>query len=327
MVGDTGAWVNCTGLPAWVGAGPWQCRTVAVRRVARCFYVNGNEFSCNTSRTDNLVGVRRTSLVCPTGQSPLWRDTTKCTSIPSAWSPTPPETADPWFEDRMVSKGTAPEVLRKLQDEGVGVDAPDGWSVDPTPPVYRDRSSTTNPDGSVTVRDRFDVPTWTPGTLSNPPEGRWQEREETRTYPPGTAPPALGTPPPSTSPPTVITEKPTEIKTCGLPGTPPCKIDETGTPDGQGMAVPDVGAVMAPILACVSNPAGCLPTLPALNWSFAMPTACGPIPLPAFQAWGLGTIDICRFQSTFHDLMSMVWVIGGLFGAIGLFWRKTLGVA
>lgn len=26
-----------------------------------------------------------------------------------------------------------------------------------------------------------------------------------------------------------------EVETCGLPGTPPCKIDETGTPDGAGV--------------------------------------------------------------------------------------------
>ena len=53
-----------------------------------------------------------------------------------------------------------------------------------------------------------------------------------------------------------------------------------------------------------------------------MPTACGVIPVPAFAPF-LSEVDICQFQPVFHDLMSVVWVLGGLFGAISMFWRKT----
>lgn len=118
---------------------------------------------------------------------------------------------------------------------------------------------------------------------------------------------------------------PADIVTCGLPGKPPCKIDETGTPEIDPAIDGKVAAekALSKLKEFAANPEGSLPALPSLNWAFRLPTGCVPFSIPAFSPF-LQAIDMCQFQAMFHDIMSMVWVIGGLFGAIGLFWRNTL---
>lgn len=119
------------------------------------------------------------------------------------------------------------------------------------------------------------------------------------------------------------TKEPQEIETCGLPGKPACKIDETGTPEPvEDKAKDDTDKAIKPLDDFIKNPKSSLPELPVINWAFTLPSGCSPISLPAFDPW-LQEIDICPFQSIFHDIMSIVWVIGGLFGAISIFWRNT----
>lgn len=114
-----------------------------------------------------------------------------------------------------------------------------------------------------------------------------------------------------------------EILTCGLPGKPPCKIDEAGTPEAkQDTAEADAKKAIKPLDDFIANPTSALPTFPTINWAFTLPSGCAPIALPAFEPW-LQQIDVCAFQPMFHDLMSFVWVMGGIFGAIGTFWRNT----
>jgi len=119
------------------------------------------------------------------------------------------------------------------------------------------------------------------------------------------------------------TEEQPEIEVCGLPGTPACKIDETGTPEAKpDTAEADAKKAYKPLEDFVANPTSALPTFPTINWAFTLPSGCAPIALPAFEPW-LQEIDVCAFQPMFHDLMSFVWVMGGIFGAIGTFWRNT----
>lgn len=118
-------------------------------------------------------------------------------------------------------------------------------------------------------------------------------------------------------------EQAEEIKTCGLPGTPPCKIDEKGTPEAkEDKAADDIDKAKKPLDDFLKNPTSALPTFPTINWAFTLPSGCAPIALPAFAPY-LQEIDVCAFQPMFHDLMSFVWVMGGIFGAIGTFWRNT----
>jgi hypothetical protein len=115
-----------------------------------------------------------------------------------------------------------------------------------------------------------------------------------------------------------------EIEVCGLPNTPACKIDETGTVDGGTKNVEaEVEAKVQEAKTAIQDPAAKFGNFPSISWTFALPTGCGIIPTPAFAPF-LNGIDVCQFQTTFHDLMGMVWVLGGLFGAIGLFWREQL---
>lgn len=123
--------------------------------------------------------------------------------------------------------------------------------------------------------------------------------------------------------PVTETEEKPEIEVCGLPGTPACKIDETGTPEAKpDTAEADAKKALKPLDDLIANPQSALPTLPTINWAFTLPSGCAPIALPAFEPW-LQEIDVCAFQPMFHDIMTFVWVLGGIFGAIGTFWRNT----
>lgn len=81
--------------------------------------------------------------------------------------------------------------------------------------------------------------------------------------------------------------------------------------------------ILKPLKDFAANPKSALPTFPTLNWAFQLPSGCTAISLPAFAPY-LQSIDLCPWVSLFHDLMSIVWVMGGLFGAISMFWRNTL---
>lgn len=117
--------------------------------------------------------------------------------------------------------------------------------------------------------------------------------------------------------------EPQEIETCGLPGKPKCLIDETGTPEKKDYEEQKkVDDIFKPVKEIIASPETKLPSLPSLNWAFQLPTGCTAISLPAFAPWLQG-IDICPFLPMFHDIMSVIWVIGGLFGAIGTFWRNV----
>lgn len=182
------------------------------------------------------------------------------------------------------------------------------------------RETTTNPDGSTVVRDTDYPFTYVPGGY------RWDRRVTEFTVPPGVEvpPPATTVPGITPGPVTVAPGNQGEDIECGIPGYPACKIDETGTPTApidDGAA--KVDAATQPLRVCLSDPSACLPALPELQWSFALPSACGPIALPAFAPF-VTEVDVCRFQPMFHDLMTVVWVLGGLFGAIGLFWRNAM---
>lgn len=214
-------------------------------------------------------------------------------------------------------RSKAPLIVSDLDAAGHPIPHPVPVS-DPVPDaVYGPRETTQHPDGSTTTRD----PAW---DLAPTPNGYgWTPRTITKDWPPGVTP----------SPPGEVDGGTTtsggsaperDVITCGLPDTPACKIDETGTPSGSDLPSPEsaVAGAKAGIMACISDPASCFPSLPALSWGFALPSSCGPVSIPAFAPW-LTEVDICWLQPMFHDLMSVVWVLGGLFGAIGLFWRKA----
>lgn len=181
-------------------------------------------------------------------------------------------------------------------------------------------STTTKSDGStVTITQTFNhtyngpnISTTTTTTTSTVPAGGGPVQTETTVQTPD---PVQQEPEPFTMP-------------CGVPGAPPCavKVDETGVPTTvEDLADPQqrVDDTLQPLADLQADPIGFWPELPELTWNFALPTNCDVIPVPVFEEW-MPPIDLCQFQPMFHSLMSVVWVLGGLFGAISLFWRNTL---
>lgn len=120
---------------------------------------------------------------------------------------------------------------------------------------------------------------------------------------------------------------PQEIETCGLPGKPACIVDETGMPDQAAidakMDSQKAKNVYKDIDDMAKDPTTKMPVHPIINWSFALPTGCAVIPLPAFEPF-IQPIDVCQFKPMFHDVMSIVWLFGGIFGAISLFMKNAL---
>lgn len=111
---------------------------------------------------------------------------------------------------------------------------------------------------------------------------------------------------------------------CGVPGTPACavKVDETGMPTAESVDADRLRDLEDENRAWIGGLVAANP-FPDINWAFELPTACGVIPTPAF-APAMESVDVCQFQPIFHDVMSVVWVLGGLFGAISLFMRNAL---
>lgn len=118
-----------------------------------------------------------------------------------------------------------------------------------------------------------------------------------------------------------------DLLVCGLPNTPACRIEEKGTPEPvEDTAQKDAERVHKPLDDLLKNPASVLPEFPKINWTFRLPSGCAPLSIPAFSPF-LQSIDVCQFQPIFHDIMSMIWVGGALFGAIGTFWRNVFAKA
>lgn len=112
---------------------------------------------------------------------------------------------------------------------------------------------------------------------------------------------------------------PLDLITCGLPGTPPCKIDETGTPTGVGTSFDgsktDLETQKTATATAITGAASI--TAPAWTFSFALPTGCAP------YATGLRgfIMNICPYQPIIHDLLSMVWAATTAFAMIGMVGR------
>lgn len=115
-----------------------------------------------------------------------------------------------------------------------------------------------------------------------------------------------------------------------MPGKPKCLIDEQDTPSpttANSAPAPqpqaEVDAATQATKDIIADVPGTLGAFPDITWSFMLPSYCSSIAVPAFAPF-LTEIDLCQFQPTFHDIMSVIWVLGGLFGAIGIFWRDQL---
>jgi Tfp pilus assembly protein PilV len=183
--------------------------------------------------------------------------------------------------------------------------------------VIREKTVSYGPGATVRTSTRETTSTTSPSGVVAPGQTVTRPDEPVVVVPdPAIQTTPVGNPNPAPDPEPVIT--------CGLPDTPACVLDGTGIPTAQTVTTTAAKDAYNPIKDLVDNPTATLPQLPSINWAFALPSSCSVLDLGDTFAPFLTSIDICRFQPMFHDIMSLVWALGGLFGAISLFMRTSL---
>lgn len=187
----------------------------------------------------------------------------------------------------------------------------------PLPPIV-----VTFPDGTTKTERASLVPYLAPDETVH-----WKRPSEiTTTYPPNAsgavppptitrtdnAPPIAGTDPQVNAPPTKV-----DIDTCGLPGKPPCKIDETGTPkfdpktmeldkttlDSASKSQRDTVASTTDKVS-MFNPFSQFFILPPLS-------SCTPIAMPMYAGQQIASMDVCPAAEWLRGLMGFVWAAAG----------------
>lgn len=120
---------------------------------------------------------------------------------------------------------------------------------------------------------------------------------------------------PETLPP-VPAEK---VVVCGLPDTPACKIDETGTkPDaGDTYTQPKTELETAKTSATSAIADAANIATPAWSFTFQLPTGCAP-----YVTGIKGVIlNVCQYQPVMHSLLSAIWAAATVFCMIGMVGR------
>jgi hypothetical protein len=118
-----------------------------------------------------------------------------------------------------------------------------------------------------------------------------------------------------------------EIDTCGLPGKPPCKIDETGTPTGAGaFAAADTAAQATEnALKAVADTVVAGKSSTSWGFSIGLPTGCTNPPAFVLPHAGINyTFDMCAHETLIHAVMSFLWAWFTLTAILGMV-RRTVG--
>jgi hypothetical protein len=317
-----GAWV-CTLEEFRASTGSGSSVTVE-RRVKTDDFIGPGSFGA-WGFSQVVSGTFGSPVGCPDGQSVAFWDTTKCTTAPSAWEPVTVEEGGARIEPHIDGSNVKP-IGDALGGAGVPVELEAPPVISTPPEEYGGRVRRTNPDGSTTVIDTWWPFAYLPPSGLEGPGYQWGKREETRTYPPGVEPEPAGGPgePPPDS--VVTTEPPPsgtpagDIITCGLPWTPPCKIDEGGTPppsDPFGDLSPSDWFSSLPI----ENP----PVADtSWSWSFSLPSSCSVLSVGMFGAT-MVELDLCQYQPIIHDIMSVVWIMMTVLGCVSLVYGTMNG--
>jgi len=299
----TGVFKIASGYPT--GVFPSTSCVVLDASTIRCFNAYGN--------LDHVYAVQKTALQCPSivvGGStivPAKGPDGKCPSL----------TYVPASEEQVASraeqwgdKSKAPAIVGDLLAGGKTVEhAPP--ELDPLPEaVQAPRETTTHPDGSTTVKDtRYD---FQPGPLRYD----WSPVTTTKDYPPGATIPPPGAVTDGTT--TTGSAPKEDFITCGLPTTPPCKIDETGTPTSGTIPTAQVDSAKGSALDKITDLGNV--QAPAWTWSFALPTGCQAMTVGPFAGRSV-TVDLCAYQAMIHDLASLIWAAFTVWACVGMVGR------
>jgi len=130
---------------------------------------------------------------------------------------------------------------------------------------------------------------------------------------------------------TTGTAAPAEMpQTCGYPGGPPCKIDETGTPEQVAKKVYDplADAVKSSMdtgtttMAGTSDKAGLFSGW-SMFWSAPAVVLCAPYQLPNWNGQSMGSLDPCGVVDGVRTVMAYIWSLAGLMMCLG-FVRESI---
>lgn len=121
-----------------------------------------------------------------------------------------------------------------------------------------------------------------------------------------------------------------DLKTCGMPGNPACKIDESGTPDGRN-AIKDDGLKTGwdSLDQQLQNIQGS--TDKDTSWMFPSwlsSSQCQPWDLGEFVIWQYRVpvrIDACHMQAPSVAIMSFLWIVGTFFAVLAMMSSVMLG--
>lgn len=225
------------------------------------------------------------------------------------------------------SGSSAPDALKEAITSGeeVSVPAPtvSGPSTSPGPTtVTNDVTNNTTTTNTTTNNHTYNnnVVTTTQTTTSTTTNNTTNQiiNQTTTTTQPNNSP----------SSPSGDTEKPEPFEMpCGISGKSPCnvKVDETGVNSDSSTVFDsakskiDEAEQAAKDALAEGGPARSIQA-PQWSWTFQLPAGCSPYPLEPFGM----SVDVCAFQDTIHDLMSLLWVGAGLFGLLGLL-RSAFG--
>lgn len=106
---------------------------------------------------------------------------------------------------------------------------------------------------------------------------------------------------------------------CGLPDTPACRIDETGTPSDSGKSLDPAKSALDTAKTSSETAITGAASIVAPTWSFSfqLPTGCAP-----YTTGIKGVVlNVCAYRSTIHDLLSMIWAAATAFCLIGMVGR------
>jgi hypothetical protein len=117
--------------------------------------------------------------------------------------------------------------------------------------------------------------------------------------------------------------------TCGLPNTPPCKIDETGTPDGKDtIKDTDLKSQFDKIdgsLTAIKDPSG-LNSSWGLTPFWLTPGSCHAVDvmsLPAKLNMPPISLDICPLLPKIYTLMDLLWIVWTFGATVAMVLRVT----
>lgn len=106
---------------------------------------------------------------------------------------------------------------------------------------------------------------------------------------------------------------------CGLPDTPACKINETGTKVGAETTYDapktEIDSAKTSAVAEIDKAASIV--APSWSFSFEFPTGCAPY-VTGIRGF---ILNVCPYQSAIHSLLSAIWAASTIFAMIGMVGR------